>query len=103
MCISGASSVLAKRVHNVAGFELTAIKPNAEPIITKGEIAGSLEVHGIPENISEIELRIAFENVQLTGGGPITAMELDRQKAVACVTFQDNKGNYNCIQCSGTI
>lgn len=53
-----------------------------------------VEVSGIPLEWHEDTILMLFESKKQSGGGSIQHMELDREKKIAWITFENGSGLY---------
>lgn len=53
---------------------------------------GSVEISGIPPNMTEDTLIMFLENTRRSGGGKVAEMQFDKHKRMALVDFEDQKG-----------
>lgn len=51
-----------------------------------------VEVGNLSNAVKEADLKLIFENEQLTGGGATESIQIDTSRAVATITFVDEKG-----------
>lgn len=65
-----------------------AVPEKADPCV--------VEIAEVPETLLNPEtLKMFFENASITGGGPVEDIEIDTEKRVAKIRFQDEEGTCN--------
>lgn len=100
--LSVAARVVAKEVHDLVGNKVSARKPTPSVAVaeeTTTTVPGQILISNVPENMEETMLKISFETEELTDGGPVEKVTLNREAGVASITFADSTGMYilHCI------